>query len=164
MSLDLNLRTVTNLTLFIYHYVKAKGLVLWYNYTTLDSDPSQSYFVMQSTLAGSSMHTGQIFVFAQTLFKWSMKYLNNNTRFLPCRRHRERAGENTTLACSCTGPFYAPRSSSSADNDPAKAAKVIGWETLKQEGKTNLLCLWMWYDWQYPLAVQASLCLHQRHF
>lgn len=75
---------------------------------------------------------------SQTVSNWSMKYLHNSTRFLPCRRHREQA-EQTTLARSCTGPFYAPRSSSSSDdNDPVRAAKVTEWETLKQEGNTSL--------------------------
>lgn len=60
IRLDLNLRSVTNQTLFIYHYVEARSLVLRYNYTSQDGDPGQPYFVMRSTLAGSLMLTGQI--------------------------------------------------------------------------------------------------------
>lgn len=96
MSRESKLRSVTNQTLFIYHYVEARGLVLRYNYTSQDSDLSQPRFAMQSSLAALWMHTGQtelcwlIFFFIffyflcpcllRLLSYWSVKFMHDKNK------------------------------------------------------------------------------------
>lgn len=69
-----------------------------------------------------------------------MKYLHNNTRFVPCRQHHEQAGEHSTLACTVAVPAL----SCSAPHHMIKAAKITGWETLKGKG-ISVCCIFECY-------------------
>lgn len=123
---------MTNQTLFIYHYVKAESLVLWYNYTTRDSDPSLSNFVEHFGRVLDAYWTELCFCF----FTGAEISAKQHT-FSFLQTDREQAGEHTNLACS--RPFHAPRSSSSSDdNNPARTAKITEWETLSR--KAILVC------------------------